>query len=112
MEITNLNEYQLLAKRTQPDLHVNDFLLNMTIGICGEGGELADMVKKEIFHGHEPDDLAKAKELGDILWYLANTADVLGYTLQEIAEINIDKLRKRYPDGFNTTDSIKRVDVK
>lgn len=111
MEIKDMDEYQLLAKRTQPQLSKRDLLLNMTIGICGEGGELADTVKKEIYHGHEVDDLAKAKELGDILWYVANAADVLGYSLQEIAEMNIEKLRKRFPNGFSTVDSIKRVDT-
>lgn len=78
------------------------------LGLTGESGEVADHLKKALFQGHaiEPEHLAK--ELGDILWYLCLAADALGYSLEEIMQINVEKLRKRYPDGFDAARSIRR----
>lgn len=112
MNLTGLNDYQYQAGRTAPELAFKDMLLNMTVGICGEGGELADTIKKHVYHGHDFDREGAAKELGDILWYVANLAEVLEYDLSVIAEMNIEKLRKRYPEGFSTAASIARVDTK
>lgn len=112
MEIKDLNEYQLLAMRTKPELSRPDAMLNFALGSTGEAGELADMIKKHVFHGHHLPFEEVGKELGDMLWYLSLMAELFGYTLQEVAEMNIDKLRTRYPQGFNSVDSIKRVDAK
>nr|WP_041113228.1 nucleoside triphosphate pyrophosphohydrolase family protein [Bacillus badius] len=112
----NFNEYQELSKRTMPD-HDNAekrFLAvaNYSLGLMGESGELGDLIKKEIFHGH-PADLEKVKkEAGDVLHYLAGIATLYGFSLQEAAGMNIEKLKKRYPEGFSTEASMKRVDVK
>lgn len=105
------NFYQLLALRTmKPDMKVIDQLSEGLMGLAGEGGEAIDILKKHKFQGHELDRGEIALELGDIAWYLAEAANAIGYSLSEIFRMNIEKLRKRYPDGFSTEDSIKRVD--
>ena len=78
------------------------------MGLCGEAGEAIDLVKKHLAQGHVLDKERLAKELGDIAWYLAETAHVLGYSLEEILQMNIDKLQKRYPNGFSVEQSINR----
>lgn len=104
-----INEYQELAKRTMnKDLSEKDMLINGVMGLCGESGEAIDIVKKHIAHNHELDKEHLAKELGDIAWYLAETATALGYSLEDIFKMNIEKLKKRYPDGFDSEKSINR----
>lgn len=104
-----INEYQELAKRTMnKDLSEKDMLINGVMGLCGESGEAIDIVKKHIGHNHELDKEHLAKELGDVAWYLAETATALGYSLEYIFKMNIDKLKKRYPDGFDSEKSIHR----
>ena len=106
-----LNEYQKLALRTlNPGLTPKDILINGVMGLCGESGEAIDIVKKHLAHGHELDKAKLAKELGDIAWYLAETASAIGYSLEEICQINIDKLKKRYPEGFSADNSIRRAE--
>lgn len=104
----NLNEYQELAARTA-NSHEYE-LANYGLGIAGEAGEVADLIKKAVFHGHDiPKDEVK-KELGDVLWYLSRIASLAGLTLDEVATGNIDKLMKRYPEGFSTERSVNRND--
>lgn len=104
-----INEYQELAKRTiNRDLSEKDMLINGVMGLCGESGEAIDIVKKHIAHNHELNKEHLAKELGDVAWYLAETATALGYSLEDIFKMNIDKLKKRYPDGFDSEKSIHR----
>lgn len=105
-----INEYQKAALRTaQTDkFSPDDLLLNSAMGLCGESGEVADMVKKNWFQGHELDMTHFAKELGDVAWYLAVGAYAIGYDLETIFKMNIDKLMKRYPDGFDTSRSTNR----
>jgi len=107
-----INEYQKLAMTTQnPALSERDVLLNGVMGLCGESGEAIDIVKKWLAQGHELDKAHLAKELGDIAWYLAETATALGLTLEEILQANIDKLRARYPEGFSTEKSLQREEL-
>lgn len=107
-----INEYQKLAMTTQnPALSERDVLLNGVMGLCGESGEAIDIVKKWLAQGHELDKAHLAKELGDIAWYLAETATALGLTLEEILQANIDKLRARYPEGFSTEKSLHRREL-
>ncbi|MCI7026799.1 MAG: nucleoside triphosphate pyrophosphohydrolase family protein [Clostridia bacterium] len=107
-----INEYQKLAMTTQnPALSERDVLLNGVMGLCGESGEAIDIVKKWLAQGHELDKAHLAKELGDIAWYLAETATALGLTLEEILQANIDKLRARYPEGFSTEKSLHRKEL-
>ena len=110
-EIKDLNEYQELSKRTMP-AHDDKGKANYALGFVGESAEVGDLIKKEVFHGHPVDVDSVKKELGDSFHYLAGLATMYGLTLQEIAEANIEKLRKRYPSGFSVEDSIKRVDTK
>lgn len=74
-------------------------LIYGVVGMCGEAGEASELVKKNAFHGHTLDCKHLASELGDVLWYIAYTADDLGYPLSAIMAMNQEKLAKRYPDG-------------
>ena len=104
-----VNEYQKLAMTTlNPALSPKDVLINGVMGLCGESGEAIDLVKKHLAQGHELDKEKLAKELGDIAWYLAETASAIGYSLEDILQMNIDKLRARYPDGFAVERSVNR----
>ncbi|MBQ2213913.1 MAG: nucleoside triphosphate pyrophosphohydrolase family protein, partial [Erysipelotrichaceae bacterium] len=88
-----INEYQKLAMKTlNPELSERDVLINGVMGLCGESGEAIDIVKKHLAQGHPLDKEALAKELGDICWYVAETAQVLGYDLETIMTMNIEKL--------------------
>ena len=104
-----INEYQQLAMTTlNPALDKKDVLINGVMGLCGESGEAIDIVKKWLAQGHALDREKLAKELGDIAWYLAETAYALDIPLEEILQANIDKLKKRYPQGFSSENSIHR----
>ncbi len=105
-----LDEYQALAARTMGPRTPEQQLANTVLGLSGEAGEVADMVKKHLFHQHPLDRDAMVKELGDCLWYVAGVATALGIPLDEIGARNIDKLRRRYPDGFSAERSLNRVD--
>ncbi len=104
-----LDEYQALANRTeQKDRSIHDRFLQNALGIAGEAGEVADLIKKWKFHGHPYDREKLKKELGDVLWYLAGVASAADMTLSEVAVGNIDKLTLRYPTGFSNEASINR----
>ena len=106
-----INEYQKLAMTTlNPELDNKDVLINGVMGLCGESGEAIDIVKKWLAQGHELDREKLAKELGDIAWYLAETAYALGIPLEDILQANIDKLKKRSPEGFDADRSRLRND--
>ena len=106
-----VNEYQSLALTTlNPQLDKKDMLINGVMGLCGESGEAIDIVKKWLAQGHELDRAALAKELGDIAWYLAETAAALDIPLEDIFQANIEKLKRRYPEGFSTQRSLRRED--
>ena len=104
-----INEYQKLAMTTlNSQLSPKEVLINGVMGLCGESGEAIDIVKKHISQGHELDKEKLVKELGDIAWYLAETAYALGVDLEEVLELNIQKLKNRYPNGFSTENSVNR----
>ena len=104
-----INEYQSLAMRTlNSELSKKDILINGVMGLCGESGEAIDIVKKHLAQGHELDREKLIKELGDVAWYLAETAYALDVPLEEVLQRNIDKLRARYPQGFEASRSIDR----
>lgn len=105
----NAKEYQKQAKRTvNSSLNKEELIKNFCLGLGGESGEILDLFKKNLFHGHELDETKIKHELGDVLWYVVNIASVLGFDIEDIMEMNIDKLQKRYPDGFRQEDSINR----
>lgn len=85
-------------------------LTNAVLGLTGEAGECADLLKKHLYHGHDYDSIEMVKELGDVLWYIALAAYSMGYTLDEVMEKNLSKLYARYPDGFTTERSLNRDD--
>ena len=106
-----INEYQQLAMTTlNPELSRKDVLINGVMGLCGESGEAIDIVKKWLAQGHDLDKEKLAKELGDICWYLAETATALDLSLEDIMAANIEKLQKRYPDGFDCERSRNRAE--
>ena len=97
-----LNEYQRFAMRTKSD---KSSLVTVGLGLCGEAGEVADLIKKIDAQGHALDKDKLIKEVGDVLWYIALAADTLGCTLEDIANLNVQKLMTRYPDGFDVNRS-------
>ena len=103
------NEYQRLAMTSlNPALTKKDILINGVMGLCGESGEAIDIVKKHLHQGHPLDKEKLLKELGDIAWYLAETAYALDTPLDAVLEQNIAKLKARYPEGFDTEKSLHR----
>lgn len=104
-----INEYQKNALRTKnPALGPIQQLENGLMGLNGEAGECIDILKKHLFQGHALDAEHMAKELGDVAWYLAVSANAIGYDLDTIMQMNVDKLCARYPDGFDTEHSVHR----
>lgn len=105
-----INEYQKLALRTEKGSKNENYsrLVNGLMGLCSESGEALDELKKHLFQGHWLDKTHIAKELGDVAWYLAVAADALGFDLETIFKMNIDKLKARYPNGFEAEKSINR----
>jgi len=105
-----LNQYQEEAWRTGENhrLTNRESLAVHGLGIAGEAGEVADMIKKWFGHDHPLDDAKLVKELGDVLWYVSTIAKVRGINLETVARLNIEKLRRRYPEGFTTERSLNR----
>ena len=104
-----VNEYQQKAMQTlNPKLDQKEVLVNSVMGLCGESGEAIDIVKKWLMQGHELDKEHLIKELGDVAWYLAEAATALDTSLDTIFQINLDKLAKRFPNGFDANDSVHR----
>jgi NTP pyrophosphatase (non-canonical NTP hydrolase) len=96
----NFDEYQAVSKRTfPPDLRDLDRLV-FGLGLCGEAGEVAELLKKHHGHGKALDLARLGEELGDVLWYVAAIASAHGLDLRGIAAWNVEKLRARYPKGF------------
>lgn len=105
-----INEYQELAMRTSnAKLSTQEHLINGALGLTGEAGEVADLVKKWTMQGHIIDVDHIVKELGDVCWYIAETATAIGYGMEEIMQRNIEKLKARYPDGFDPEKSRHRA---
>ena len=107
------NEYQqkALHYKAMSDFKVDGstiMLLEGVMGAAGESGEALELVKKHIFQGHSLDRQHVAKELGDATWYIALASDALGFTLEDILQMNIEKISGRYPDGYDDDRSIYR----
>ena len=83
---------------------------NMCMGLAGETGETVDIFKKHIYQGKDLDINDVIEEIGDILWYIANLCNVNKITMKECMESNVEKLRKRYPNGFSIKDALERAD--
>ncbi len=110
-------DYQKEAARTlieEPGLEPSNneiMIVWNALGLAGEAGEVADLIKKGVFHQHGLDKEKLKKELGDCLWYIAALCSNLGLDLGDVMQSNIDKLKLRYPNGFTTEDSKKRIDM-
>ena len=108
-----VNDYQKSALRTESKVYnsyASSRIVQGLMGLNGESGEAIDILKKHLFQGHPLDRAHLAKELGDVAWYLAVTADAIGYDLETIFQMNIDKLKERYPDKFDPELSKNRKD--
>ena len=106
-----LDEYQRLAARTAGAGGDGDQrLIIAALGLAGEAGEFANMVKKLAAHGHSIPLDKLADELGDVLWYLAEATTTCGLSLEKLAQQNVEKLRKRYPEGFSEERSRNRIE--
>lgn len=103
------NDYQRAAMRTDnKEQTEEERMLDALFGLCGEAGEVMDAYKKHRFQGHDEYKDKMIEELGDNFWYSAKLADVLGVTLGEVMDRNIEKLRKRFPNGFSKERSVNR----
>ena len=104
------NEYQKAAMGTAAGMAYDKYglLVNGALGLCGEAGEVADIVKKATFQGHELDMDHIAEELSDCLRYIAISAQAIGWSLEELMQYNVEKLLRRYPNGFEAQRSINR----
>ena len=92
------------------DLPYEAICSNMCMGLAGETGETVDIFKKHIYQGKDLDINDVIEEIGDILWYIANLCNVNKITMKECMESNVEKLRKRYPNGFSIKDALERAD--
>lgn len=108
MEKLSFNKYQEEAYELISEDGRKDLILNGVLGLAGESGECCDIVKKYKFQGHDLDKTHILDELGDVLWYIAETASGLGVTLEEVAQFNLDKLHNRYKKGFTKEESMNR----
>ncbi len=85
-----------------------DLLLMGVLGLVGESGEVADLIKKNRFQGHTLHTQQLIKELGDVRWYLEVLCIALGTTITDVEAKNVEKLRARYPNGFTSQLSVVR----
>jgi NTP pyrophosphatase (non-canonical NTP hydrolase) len=114
-----VSEFQEMCERTMPTpsyvgsekVWSDPAKTNYAMGLAGESGELVDLVKKVLFHGHAFDRDKFIKEAGDVSHYLNGLCAMFGISMEEVNTVNYLKLLKRYPNGFNKNDSIKRVDM-
>lgn len=107
----DLDVFQEEALRSmRSDLPYEAICSNMCMGLAGETGETVDIFKKHIYQGKDLDINDVIEEIGDILWYIANLCNVNKITMKECMESNVEKLRKRYPNGFSIKDALERVD--
>lgn len=84
-------------------------VLNGCLGLTGEAGEVTDMIKKWIFHEKPLATEHLKKEIGDVMWYVAMLCKSFGFDLDEIMEMNVEKLKNRYPEGFDTVRANNRA---
>jgi NTP pyrophosphatase (non-canonical NTP hydrolase) len=108
------NTYQEQAGRTlldAPDFRISDKEVMVAwnaLGLAGEAGEVADLIKKAIFHQQGVEVEKLKKELGDVLWYVAALCTHLEISLSDVMALNIEKLRARYPEGYSAARSTNR----
>ena len=122
----SLNEYQRQSMRTATtpesergrEFQTSGFglglareaaeVLELAVKLAIKAGSASDLLKKQIHHEHGMEAETMKKELGDVLWYVQGIAARYGLTLEEVAQRNIDKLKRRYPEGWTREDSVNR----
>lgn len=110
-EHLSFNEYQQHCYNLISEDGKKDMLGNGVLGLAGECGECCDIVKKYKYQKHDLDKEHLKDELGDVLWYVAETASALGITLEEVAQFNLDKLHARYHgEKWSKEDDVNRKD--
>ena len=105
----DIQNYQRLAARTLPRLssHQED-VQHMVYGMLTELGELADSYKKHYAYGKHLDLVNVMEEMGDIMWYWAGMCTITGINASNTLQVNIDKLKARYPEKFDESLAINR----
>ena len=106
----DIAEYTAEVHRTCGLEDRRDLLTLTALGIAGEAGEVVDIIKKVLYHEHELDTSVLCKEVGDLLWYMALLCDTAGFTLDDAMRANVEKLRQRYPEGFDPQRSRNRAE--
>lgn len=113
----NASEYQKQAARTllaEPDNKYGPteiMLVWNALGLAGEAGEVADIVKKVVFHRHDYNREKLVDELGDVMWYVAAICSTMNIPLSEVLDRNVAKLRQRYEKSYNSEESKLRRDI-
>lgn len=106
----NMNHYQELAERTiNPKLNDNEMTMHALHGLAGEVGEVHSLFQK-VYQGHDLDTEHLKKEIGDVLWFIAELCTACGFKLNDIAYTNIYKLEARFPKGFDAEKSVNRAE--
>ena len=103
------DDYQDTIQRTCTIVDREDLLKLALIGLQDELGEIAGPLKKHLWHGHELDLAHVQEEIGDLMWYLATLCNALALSLSETLIRNVEKVARRYPDGFSSARSIHRA---
>ena len=104
-----MNEYQAAAQRTsRKDISPDSHLMNAMLGLAGETGECCDLVKKCFYQDGRDIRESLLDELSDVLWYVAEAVSAMDWALEDVARHNVDKLRRRYPEGFSADRSLHR----
>ena len=102
------NDYQMLASRKKKkNLYLDEMEIHAILGMASEVGELQGIYQKE-YQGHEFDEAHAKKELGDLLWFIAEYCTAMEWCMEEVMQENIDKLKERYPEGFKAEQSLNR----
>lgn len=105
----NIRDYQTLSVRTMnKELTKEQQISNMVFGANGELGEVTDILKKYLYQGHRINKQHLAEEIGDTLFYIVNLCTLFNLDIEDILQGNVDKLRKRFPNGFEVDRSINR----
>ncbi len=110
----DIDRYQILAGKTADprELHIDGKWAIAALGLAGEAGEVVELIKKYLGHGHGLDRDKLVKELGDALWYIARLSSLAGVPLSTVADKNIEKLAARFGDKFSEEASRARVDLR
>ena len=106
--MTDMNAYQCAAQRTMSqELTDEQLCWHALFGMASEVGELHAIYQK-LYQGHEFDPEHAKKEIGDLLWFVSEYCTAMGWWLGDVANLNIEKLKARYPDGFDAEHSLHR----